>query len=117
MHLGCFVAVAACSTPVSTADANRTLITHDVRNLVPPDADVKKPADTRLDTLVQNIKAATGPRSWDGDSGSSIQQIEGGYLLVKADPTMQRKVIAFLEDLDRFNTRSHIKPPPANKKD
>jgi hypothetical protein len=104
--VGCFFAIAACSaTRRPIVEAQNVLITHDVRNLVLPNG-AEEANRVRLDTLVANIKAATGPRYWGGRSGSSIELIEGGYgyVLVKAVPAMQRKVTAFLDDLDRLTT-------------
>ena len=108
-QLALLLVIPACSiTSQPEADVHNVLVTHDVRNLVLP---IKKRPDSTenlvhvtLDTLVKNIKSSTGPDYWDGRSGSSVEPIEGGYLIVKATPTMQRMVTAFLDDMDRFAT-------------
>ena len=132
-----FFAIPACSTTEPVAD--NVLVTHDIRNLVspteflPPDKGVptaklepstprprgelkEKFAYVRLDALVSNIKSATDPTYWGGDSGASIDSVEGGYLLVKANPSMQRHVTAFLEDLDRISTGDNPKGAGMDKK-
>lgn len=57
-----------------------------------------------IDILVQNIKEATDPEYWDGDSGAQIDTAEAGYLLVTANPEMQKRVDGVLSDLRRFAT-------------
>ena len=116
-------------TNKTKAGGNNVLQTHDIRNLVfpiteflPPsikdiptaDAEPSSPrtggegeekiAYIELDALVSNIKASTDPTYWDGESGAVIDPVESGYLLVKANPEMQQKVAAFLDDMDRFST-------------
>lgn len=116
-------------TNKTRAGGDNLLVTHDIRNLIFPITEFLPPAvsdlpsgdsestvprtggesDERvafieIDTLVSNIKSATDAEYWDGDSGANIDQVEGGFLLVKANPKMQRDVAAFLDDMDRFST-------------
>lgn len=56
-----------------------------------------------IDELVSNLKRHTDFAYWDTD-GPKIDQIESGYLLVKASPSMHRKVAEFLNDMDRFSS-------------
>ncbi len=112
-QLALLLVITACSvTKQPKADVHNVLVTHDVRNLVLPTT----AAHVGLDALVSNIKSSTGPDHWDGRSGSSVEPIEGGYLLVKATPTMQRMVAAFLEDMDQFATGVHRKASSNKKK-
>jgi Flp pilus assembly secretin CpaC len=57
-----------------------------------------------MDNLVLNIKEATDPTYWDSEGGGKIDQAESGYLLVTANPAMQKRVDGILEDLRRFAT-------------
>ncbi|MEE2886712.1 MAG: hypothetical protein VX951_04710 [Planctomycetota bacterium] len=116
-------------TNKAKAGGDNLLITHDIRNLIFPITEFLPPAISDLptgedesttprtggesdekvafieiDTLVSNIKTSTDAEYWDGDSGANIDQVEGGFLLVKANPKMQRAVAAFLDDMDRFST-------------
>ncbi len=117
-------------TTRALAGGNSTLISHDVRDLVfpittflPPtvrdmpsgDTGMSGPriggeADERiayieLDTLAANIKDATGGDTyWDAEGGGMMEAVEGGYLLVTANPEMQQRVIQLLNDQRRFAT-------------
>ncbi len=55
------------------------------------------------DALIQNIKESTDPAYWDTE-GVQLEYVDGGYLLVNANPEMLRRVAAFLDDMDRFST-------------
>jgi general secretion pathway protein D len=116
-------------TNKTKAGGDNLLVTHDIRNLIFPITEFLPPkvsdlpsgedesttprtggesdekvAFIEIDTLVSNIKSATNAEYWDGDSGANIDQVEGGFLLVKANSKMQRDVAAFLDDMDRFST-------------
>ncbi len=116
-------------TTKAKAGGNNVLVTHDIRNLIFPITEFLPPSikdiptaeaepssprtggesDERvayieLDALVNNLKSSTDPTYWDGESGAVIDPVEGGYLLVKANPEMQHAVAAFLDDMDRFST-------------
>lgn len=116
-------------TTKAKAGGDNVLVSHDVRDLVfpmtnflPPrirDIPVgdssagpriggesdEKTAYVELDTLVANIKDATGGDTyWDAEGGGTIESVEGGYLLVTANPAMQERVARFLDDMRRFAT-------------
>lgn len=57
-----------------------------------------------LDTLIANITEATDPTYWGAEGGGLIDQAEAGYLIVTANPAMQRAVDDVLEDMRRFAT-------------
>ncbi|MHC4851412.1 MAG: hypothetical protein ACYTF5_05295, partial [Planctomycetota bacterium] len=55
------------------------------------------------DALIANIKDSTDPAYWETE-GVVMEYVEGGYLMVNANPEMLRRVAAFLDDMDRFST-------------
>ncbi|MCA8956470.1 MAG: hypothetical protein KDC87_10380, partial [Planctomycetes bacterium] len=116
-------------TNKTKAGGDNVLVTHDIRSLIFPttaflpasisnlptgDSESTVPrtggesdekvALIEMDTLVSQIKAATGTGYWDGESGASIDQVDGGYLLIKANPKMQHEVAKFLADMVRIST-------------
>lgn len=48
------------------------------------------------DILVANIRDATDPDYWEGDTGASIDALETGYLVVNANAEMHLRVRSFL---------------------
>lgn len=116
-------------TTKAKAGGDNVLVSHDVRDLVFPMTNFLPPrirdipsgdtsagsriggesdekiAYVELDTLVANIKDATGGDTyWDAEGGGKIESVEGGYLLVTANPAMQKRVARFLDDMRRFAT-------------
>lgn len=116
-------------TTKALAGGVNAMFTHDIRDLVfalteflPPtisaipvgDAGTGVPrtggeSDEKIayvepDTLVANIKDATDPTYWDTEGGGKMEYADGGYLLVTANPAMQRKVASYLDDQRRFAT-------------
>lgn len=110
---------------------NNILVSHDIRDLVFPRTEFLPPiirdipsGDTFGDTgprvgsegdeltpfvesdvLQQNIKGATGGDTyWDAEGGGTMEYADAGYLLVFANPEMQRTVEGFLNDQRRFAT-------------
>jgi type II secretory pathway component GspD/PulD (secretin) len=63
----------------------------------------ESPSYVQPETLVQNIKEATGTAYWE-TAGVSLEPTENGYLLVTANPEMQQRVGQFLADQRRFMT-------------
>ncbi|MDA0372689.1 MAG: hypothetical protein O2865_02785 [Planctomycetota bacterium] len=57
-----------------------------------------------LDSLIANIQDATDPTYWGAEGGGTIDQSSSGYLLVNANPEMQKRVDRVLEELRRFAT-------------
>jgi len=55
------------------------------------------------DALIANIKDSTDPAYWENE-GVQLEYVDGGYLMVNANPEMLRRVAAFLDDMDRFST-------------
>ncbi len=55
------------------------------------------------DALIANIKDSTDPAYWETE-GVEMEYVDGGYLMVNANPEMLRRVAAFLDDMDRFST-------------
>lgn len=64
----------------------------------------EKPSYIEPATLKDNIQLATGSGYWDTEGGGKIDIMDSGYLLVDANPEMQRRVTRFLEDMRRFAT-------------
>ncbi len=56
------------------------------------------------DALVNAIKDATGAKYWEGEGGGTIEYVDAGYLIVKANPLMHRRVDQMLNDYRRFAT-------------
>lgn len=113
-------------TTKSLAGGDKNLRTHDIRDLKFPLTNFTPPTIKDLpsgdavaprtggeeddkvayiedDALLLQIREATGPENWEGD-GAGTLEIDGGYLLVNANPKMQQAVEKFLDDQRRFAT-------------
>jgi general secretion pathway protein D len=114
-------------TTKALAGGDKVLRTHDIRDLKFPLTNFTPPTIRDLpsgeagpgprtggeeedkvayiedDALRLQIQQATGPENWEGDAPATLE-IEGGYLLVTANPQLQQAVEKFLDDQRRFAT-------------
>ncbi len=109
-----------------------SMVTHDVRDLVYPRTEFLPPVirdipsgdggfgesaprlggegDEKVayiepDILQENIKSSTGGETyWEAEGGGQMEYVDSGYLLVYANPEMQRRVEKLLNDQRRFAT-------------
>lgn len=116
-------------TTKALAGGTNSMFTHDIRDLVYPLTEFLPPriseipvgdsgtgvsrtggeSDEKIayvepDSLVNNIKDATDPTYWDTEGGGTMEYVDGGYLIVMANPAMQRRIAGFLDDQRRFAT-------------
>jgi general secretion pathway protein D len=116
-------------TTKAKAGGSNILFTHDIRDLVYPlteflpptvkdipvgDSSSETPrtggeSDEKVayiepDLLIGNIKDATNPGYWDTEGGGTMEYVDGGHLIVTANPEMQHRVANFLNDQRRFAT-------------
>ena len=65
----------------------------------------EKIAYVEPDALKSSIEGATGGATyWDAEGGGTMEYVDSGYLLVFANPDMQKRVEKFLNDQRRFAT-------------